>query len=80
VFPVSTEVWTGRAGSLQRRLFKWRGMARIHFASSVATTLHDHPFFRGARVSRADPVPSMVFSSAKVAQGTAQLFTAPAPV
>lgn len=77
VFPVTTEVWTGTAGALQRRLFKWRGIAKVHFAAAVATTLHDHPFFRGARVSRADPVPDTVLSSEKVARA-AQLFTAPA--
>lgn len=79
-FPVNTEVWTGSAGRLQRRLFKWRGVASIHFAASVATTLHpNHPFFRGVRVERAEPLPSNIFASKKVASA-AQLFTAPIDV
>ncbi|MBX3189194.1 MAG: hypothetical protein KF819_19380 [Labilithrix sp.] len=76
--PFTTEDWTGRAGSLERRLFKWRGVAKLHLAAAVATTLHDHPFFRGARVSRANPVPAMVLSSTKV-QNAAQCFSAPTP-
>jgi hypothetical protein len=77
-FPVSTEVWTKRPdGSLARREFKWRGMAMVHFAASAASTLRDHRFFGGVRVDRAEPLPSIVFSSRHTAQGAAQLFSAP---
>jgi len=77
-FPGTTEVWTRRSdGSLARREFKWRGMAKAHFAASVASTLRDHQFFCGVRVDRAEPVPSMVFASQRTAQCTAQLFSSP---
>lgn len=75
----TTEVWTGHEGSLQRRIFKWRGVARVRFASPVACSLYDHPFFGTARVSRAEPVPYEQFSSSKVARAT-QLFTLPQPM
>jgi hypothetical protein len=77
-FPVTTEVWTKRSdGSLARREFKWRGMAKVHFAASVASSLRDHPFFGGVHVDRAEPLPSTVFASQRTAERTAQLFTAP---
>jgi hypothetical protein len=77
-FPVTTEVWTQRSdGSVARREFKWRGMAKVHFAASVASSLRNHPFFGGVRVDRAEPLPSTVFASQRVAARTAQLFTAP---
>lgn len=77
--PVTTEVWTGPEGALRRRVFKWRGMAKLHFASSVATTLHDHPFFLDARVSRANPLPETILSSARIARSASQLFSSPTP-
>ena len=77
VLPSTTEVWTGKEGSLRRRLFKWKGIAKVHLASSVATTLHDHPYFGGVRVSRANPVPEMILGSQRVATAS-QLFSQPA--
>jgi hypothetical protein len=91
VFPVSTEVWTrtpdGRVSpggppptnGLERRLMKWRGMARVHLAPLVASTLTDHPFFGGAKLTRAEPIPSIVFSSIAADPFAAQLFSAPEP-
>lgn len=77
-FPVSTEVWTQQdTGALQRRLFKWSGPARIHVSPLSGCTLTDHAFFGGARLTRARPIPAMVFSSTKTARDAAQLFTAP---
>jgi hypothetical protein len=73
-----SEVWTGSEGALQRRTFSWRGVARGLLHPSVAATLCDHPFFRGARVSRAHPVPHRQLSSAKTADAV-QLFGRPAP-
>lgn len=78
-FPVDTEVWTSGSGKLQRRLFKWKGTAKVHLAAPVASTLCPHPFFGGVRVDRAEPVPAEVFSSEKVSEHTAQLFTPPDP-
>jgi hypothetical protein len=52
-------------------------MAKVHFAASVASSLRNHPFFGGVRVDRAEPLPSTVFASTRVAARTAQLFTAP---
>ncbi|MBS2014288.1 MAG: hypothetical protein JST00_15485 [Deltaproteobacteria bacterium] len=76
--PVTTEVWTGSGKTLARRVFKWRGIARVHFAASVASTLHDgHPFFFHRKLSRANPVPEQVLSSERFAEGAAQLFTMP---
>jgi len=80
-FPVTTEVWTGSSGNLQRRHFKWRGVAQAHFAASVASTIcGGHPFFREANVSRAAPVPVNVFSSQRVAAHASQVFTDPVSV
>lgn len=79
-FPVTTEVWTGSGPTLARRVFKWQGMAKVHFAASVATTLYDdHPFFMGRKLSRANPIPETVLSSERIATKAAQLFTMPEP-
>jgi hypothetical protein len=78
LLPVDTEVWTKRPdGTLARRVFKWRGMAKMHFAASVASSLYNHRFFNGVRVDRAEPLPTTVFASQRVARRAAQLFTAP---
>ncbi|NUO52592.1 MAG: hypothetical protein HOV80_27415 [Polyangiaceae bacterium] len=81
IFPVSTEVWTRTPdGGLARRTMKWRGRARVHVAPLVASSLTDHPFFGGAKLTRAEPVPSIVFSSVTADPFAAQLFTAPEEV
>jgi hypothetical protein len=78
IFPVSTEVWTRTPdGGLARRLMKWRGTARVHLAPLVASTLTDHPFFGGAKLTRVEPIPSIVFSSSAFDRCAAQLFSAP---
>lgn len=80
-YPLSTEVWTKLPGGpLQRRLFRWRGSANVVPVPSVAWTLAPHPFFRGVDVSRAEPLPTMVLTSQRVAVGAEQLFTAPVVV
>jgi hypothetical protein len=79
LFVGASEVFTGVEGALERRRFEWRGVARPHFAPLVASTLVDHPFFGGVKVSRAEPIPTKVFSSVKAATRAAQLFTAGAP-
>lgn len=76
-FPLSTEVWTETNGKLERRYFKWKGMAKVHFAPVVASTLCDHPFFKGVPVSRAEPIPYEVFTSRLVAPHASQRFTQP---
>jgi hypothetical protein len=76
-FPVSTEVWTPSAVGLARRLLKWRGVARVHLHASVASTLTAHPFFGGANLARAEPLPHTVFSSLPIAPCAAQRFTRP---
>ncbi|CAN5161515.1 hypothetical protein BH09MYX1_BH09MYX1_07240 [soil metagenome] len=76
VFLKPTEVWTDGTGELQSRTFDWRGTARVYQSWPVASTLNDHPFFQGVRVSRAEPVPYEMFSSTAIAKAR-QLFTFP---
>lgn len=74
-----TEVWSGTGAALEHRSFKWKGVARVHLTAFAATTLHDHPFFGGVRVSHAEPLPKRVFASPKVTRRGAQLFSPPLP-
>lgn len=77
-YPLSTEVWTRQPeGPLQRRLFRWSGAANVVPVPSVAWTLVPHPFFRGVDVSRAEPLPTAVLISDRVAVGAEQRFTRP---
>ncbi len=71
-----TEVWTGTSGKLQRRIFDWRGTARVYESGPVASTLRPHPFFCDAEVDRAEPVPYEMFSSTRIARAR-QFFTFP---
>lgn len=79
LFVGTTEVFTGTRRHLFRHEFQWVGVARPHFAPLVASSLEDHPFFLGAKVSRAEPIPHEAFSSVRVASRAAQRFTTRKP-
>lgn len=68
--PGSTEVWTTRDG-LARREFRLRGRARLHLQPKIASRIYDHPFFRGVKVSRAEPLAHLSFTSLPTAPGAA---------
>lgn len=78
LLPGTTEVFNERVpGRLERREFKWRGLAQLRLSPTVGSVLRDHPFFRGVPVSKADPLPIEVLASVKGDAIAAQRFTRP---